>query len=53
MKRSLPSSTREDHYAGYLGEYLWRKRYSGKDMFKTFVDDFEEIHVLKGHMTES
>ena len=47
MKRSLPSSTRKDMYAGYLGEYLWRKRHSGKDMFKEFVKDIAEVYVLK------
>ena len=49
MKRSLPSSTRKDQYAGYLGEYLWSKRHSGKDMLKAVVGDIAEVHVLKGH----
>ena len=47
----MPSSTRKDQYAGYLGEYLWRKRHcdSEEDMFKAFVHDIAEIYVLKGH----
>ena len=39
MKRSLPLNVRKGCYSSYLGEYLWRRKSRGSDLFLQFIDD--------------
>ena len=47
LKRSLPLSVRQSCYDAYLGEFLWRKRNKGNDMFKTFISDIGSVFKPK------
>ena len=43
LKRSLPMSVRQDKYHGYLGEFLWRRRHRGEDLFAAFIADIANL----------
>ena len=49
MKSSLPLSVRQEGYASYLSEYLWRKQNQGTDLFKRFVEDVAMTYAAQPH----
>ena len=47
LKRSLPHATRQNDYAGYLAEYLYRKKNRDYDLFEKFTDDLAYVFAPK------
>ena len=45
LKRSLPLAVRQSCYDGYLGEFLWRQKHRGLDLFKCFVADVSKVII--------
>ena len=49
VKRSLPLATKKDKYDSYLGEFLWRKKNKGLDLFQCILNDVSMLFPPVNH----